>query len=43
MATVTAGGVAENLKQRDQMRWAQLMNLAKHEAETNIMDEIVYE
>ncbi len=36
-------GITENLKQRDQMRWVQLMNLAKHEAEANVMDEIIYE
>jgi len=35
--------MTENLKQRDQIRWVQLMNLAKHEAEANIMDEIIYE
>lgn len=36
-------GMTANLKQRDQIRWVQLMNLAKHEAEANTMDEIIYE
>lgn len=33
--------ITETLKQSDQLHWVQLMNLARHEAEANIMDEII--
>ncbi len=35
--------ITEELKARDQMKWVQLMNLAKAEAESNIMREIIFE
>ena len=35
--------ITEELKVEDQMKWVQLMNLAKAEAERNIMQEIIFE
>ncbi len=35
--------ITEELKGQDQMKWVQLMNLAKAEAESNIMQEIISE
>ena len=35
--------ITEELKARDQMKWVQLMNLAKAEAESNIVREIIFE
>jgi len=35
--------ITEELKARDQMKWVQLMNLAKAEAENNISREIIFE
>lgn len=35
--------VTEELKSQDQMKWVQLMNLAKAEAERNIIREIIFE
>ena len=34
-------GISEQLKADDQMRWVQMMNLARAEAETSILDEII--
>ena len=36
-------GISEQIKAEDQMRWVQMMNLARAEAEQNILDEIIYE
>ncbi len=33
--------ITEELKAQDQMKWVQLMNLAKAEAESSIMREII--
>lgn len=35
--------ITEELKAQDQMKWVQLINLAKAEAEANIIREIVFE
>ena len=35
--------ITEALKARDQMKWVQLMNLAKAEAEHHIVQEIIFE
>ena len=34
-------GISEQIKAEDQMRWVQMMNLARAEAETSILDEII--
>ena len=34
-------GISEQLKAEDQMRWVQMMNLARVEAEASILDEII--
>lgn len=34
-------GITEELKAQDQMKWVGLMNLARYEAEQNIMTEII--
>ena len=36
-------GISEKLKADDQMRWVQMMNLARAEAEQGILYEIIYE
>lgn len=36
-------GISEQLKADDQMRWVQMMNLARAEAEQSILYEIIYE
>ena len=33
--------ISEQIKAEDQMRWVQMMNLARAEAETSILDEII--
>ena len=35
-------GISEQLKADDQMRWVQMMNLARAEAEQNVLDEIIH-
>ena len=35
-------GIIEQLKANDQMRWVQMMNLARAEAEQNVLDEIIH-
>lgn len=35
-------GINEQLKADDQMRWVQMMNLARAEAEQSVLEEIVY-
>lgn len=35
-------GISEQLKAEGQMRWVQMMNLARAEVEHNILDEIIY-
>ena len=35
-------GITEGLKARDPMKWAGLMNNAKHQAEETILGELVY-
>ena len=34
-------GISEQLKAEDQMRWVQMMNLARAEAEASVLDEII--
>lgn len=36
-------GISEQLKAEDQMRWVQMMNLARAEAKQSILDEIICE
>ena len=36
-------GISEQLKAEDQMRWVQMMNLARAETGQNVLDEIIYE
>ena len=38
---VRCWGINDELKAQDQMRWVGLMNMARHEAERNVLDEIV--
>lgn len=35
-------GITEDLKAKDQMTWVQLMNTARHDAEANVLTEIIY-
>lgn len=34
-------GISEQLKAEDQIRWVQMMNLARAEAEASVLDEII--
>lgn len=34
--------ISEQLKAENQIRWVQMMNLAKAEAEQNVLDELIY-
>ena len=36
-------GISEQLKAEDQVRWVQMMNLARAETGQNVLDEIIYE